>query len=275
MSERGQKGVALAICLWFLAGMSLLVSGIVFQAKIDTRMTQLHLARATAASAGDGAMLLMLAEMVSRDPGASATNGTESGFFTLGRQEVSVVMVPTVGLVNLNGATAETLTELFSTQTQLSSAEAQTLANTMVEWRLQSGSASPDTSGGNFQSPEDILQVSGMTRTLWDAIRDTVVADGSASQGEPDIAVAPDSVKAIFGEGLPGGQSRDEVVGPKTGAGSTLAKSYRVDAVVSYGGRTWLRRKWVELSGSVSGGLPWNFTRVEAPRVLRVDQSSQ
>lgn len=265
MNVRGQKGIALAICLWFLAGMSLLVSGIVFQARVDTRMTQLHLARATAASAGDGAMLLMLAEMVSRDPGASATNGMESGVFTLGRQEVSVAMVPTVGLVNLNGATAETLTELFTTRAQLSRAEAQALANTMVEWRLQSGSASPDTSGGNFQSPEDILQVSGMTRTLWDAIRDTVVADGSASNGEPDITVAPDSVKEIFGE----------VVGPRTGTGSALAKSYRVDAVVSYGGRTWLRRKWVELSGGDSGGLPWRFTRVEAPRVLRLDQSSR
>ena len=48
-SVHPQSGVALAIVVWFLAAMSLLVSGIVFQAKVDTRMAQLHVARAKAA----------------------------------------------------------------------------------------------------------------------------------------------------------------------------------------------------------------------------------
>ena len=42
----GQKGVALAIVVWFIAGMSLLVAGIVSHARVDTQMAQLHIAKA-------------------------------------------------------------------------------------------------------------------------------------------------------------------------------------------------------------------------------------
>ena len=61
-----EDGVALAIVVWFIAGMSLLVAGIISHVRVDTRMTQLHVARAHAASAGDGAIQLMLAGLVSR-----------------------------------------------------------------------------------------------------------------------------------------------------------------------------------------------------------------
>ena len=58
----GQKGVALAIVVWFIAGMSLLVAGIVSHARVDTQMAQLHIAKAKAVAAGDGAIQLMLGE---------------------------------------------------------------------------------------------------------------------------------------------------------------------------------------------------------------------
>ena len=38
VNQHRQSGVALAIVVWFIAGMTLLVSGIVSEAKIDTRM---------------------------------------------------------------------------------------------------------------------------------------------------------------------------------------------------------------------------------------------
>ena len=37
-----QRGVALGIVVWFIAGMALLVSGIIAEARIDTRMAQVH-----------------------------------------------------------------------------------------------------------------------------------------------------------------------------------------------------------------------------------------
>ena len=61
-SSRHQQGIALGVVVWFIAGMALIVSGIVSEAKVDTRMAQLHYFRAQAAAAGDGAINLALAE---------------------------------------------------------------------------------------------------------------------------------------------------------------------------------------------------------------------
>ena len=59
-----QQGVALAIVVWFIAGMSLLVAGIVAQARVDTQMAQVHVARAKAVAAGDGAIQLMMVDLM-------------------------------------------------------------------------------------------------------------------------------------------------------------------------------------------------------------------
>ena len=267
MTVPGQRGVALGIVLWFLAGMSLLVSGIVYQARIDTRMAQLHLARATTVSAGDGAILLMLADLVSRNPEQSSKIGPISGSFVMGQQTVSVSMVPAAGLVNLNGASGGTLARLFAMRGQLNNAEAKTLADNMIKWRGKPGGSGVNEPGGKFQSPEDVLQVAGITRPLWDAIRDTVVVDNKLFTAEPDLAVAPDAVRAIFGASATGPRLVANGTGQRQ-AEAGLAGSYRVDAVVSYGGRSWLRRKWVDMGSNSTTLLPWSFTRVEAPRVL-------
>ncbi len=64
MVRKGESGVALGIVVWFIAGMALLVSGIVSEARIDTRLAQLHYFKAQAAAAGDGAINLALAEQI-------------------------------------------------------------------------------------------------------------------------------------------------------------------------------------------------------------------
>ena len=71
----GQKGVALAIVVWFIAGMSLLVAGIVSHARVDTQMAQLHIARAKAVAAGDGAIQLMLGERLFNQDRAADKQG--------------------------------------------------------------------------------------------------------------------------------------------------------------------------------------------------------
>ena len=65
-ARRSETGVALAIVVWFIAGMALLVSGIVSDARMGTRMAQLHYFKAQAAAAGDGAINLALAEQMRR-----------------------------------------------------------------------------------------------------------------------------------------------------------------------------------------------------------------
>ena len=53
-----EAGVALAILVWFLAAMSLLVGSIVMQARVDAKLSGLHLTTARIEAAGDGAIQL-------------------------------------------------------------------------------------------------------------------------------------------------------------------------------------------------------------------------
>ena len=101
-ARESERGVALAIVVWFIAGMSLLVAGMVSQARLDTRMAQLHVARAKAAAACDGAIQRMLAErlLVSR-PGVSGANLLQ-GEYQMGDTTVSVTLYPETAFINMN-----------------------------------------------------------------------------------------------------------------------------------------------------------------------------
>ena len=86
--------------VWFLAAMSLLVSGIVFQARVDTRMAQLHVARAQAVAAGDGAIQLMLADLVAGKVEQQEGSAAMSASYSLGERQVRVELVPASGLID-------------------------------------------------------------------------------------------------------------------------------------------------------------------------------
>ena len=79
MTPQGrQRGVALAVVMWFIAGMSLLVAGIVGHARVDLQLAQVHVARAKAVAAGDGAIRLALADhSIGREADRNAQQGDD------------------------------------------------------------------------------------------------------------------------------------------------------------------------------------------------------
>lgn len=252
-----QQGVALAIVVWFIAAMSLLVGGIVYQAKLETRAVQMHVAQAKVAAAGDGAIALMLASAT------SATTVASDRAFRLGDLQVSVQLVPLGGLIDLNRAPRELLIPLFSA-IGVPAEQAELLADNVIKWRSPS-LAGP---GRRLDSIENLLQVTGFDRLRVDALRDLVRA-GSDSGGAFDPRRAPADVLAVFARQDPdraaavaGRQNRG------VARGLIKAGDYRADAVVNYGGRRWLRRRWVKMGSGGATALPWRFTRTEAPRVV-------
>jgi general secretion pathway protein K len=271
-----QRGVALAIVVWFLAAMSLLVSGIVFQAKVDTRMAQLHAAKAKAVAAGDGAIQLMLANMQSGKPdGFDRAHRLPTMEFEIGDYPVTVHLVPVAGLIDLNGAAADILALLFIAQGGLDDADAQFLAGNVVKWRTVAGRKQAGT--GRFAAIEDLLRVDGVTRTLLDGIRDSV-AVSRKTQGAVDWSLAPASVLEVLALKNPGrASSMLNEFQKRSGAGNknnrlgsaagASAGAYRLDAIVSVGDQQWLRRRWAS-AGKTAGGLPWRYVRTEAPRVF-------
>ena len=259
---RRQEGVALAIVMWFVAGMSLLVSGIVAQARVDTQLAQVHVARAKAVAAGDGAIQLALLDIVA-DPSGATERNNEARNYSLGDLDVEVGLLPTSGFLDLNNATEAQLAALLTNAAKLPSSEAKYLASNVIKWRSNKNKgAAKKPRRTRFDVPEDLLLVEGFTRSLLDGIRDYVVA-GKPSQGQLDLSVAPDYVRDTLSKATPGQSGRR---GAESG-GAAVSRIYRADAVVVYGDQRWLRRRWVAM-GSVSGSsLPWRILRTEPPRV--------
>ncbi|MFT5709815.1 MAG: general secretion pathway protein K [Halioglobus sp.] len=277
MRRKFQSGVALAIVVWFLAAMSLLVAGIVSQAKVDTRMAQGHVARAHAVAAGDGAIQLMLAALQSKQIKGYRGRGVPQLDFEVGEQDVNVSLVPVAGLIDLNGASRELLVELFAGSGTESAEDAQILAENVMKWRDQISASTRQKQ--KFNSLQDLLRVEGVGRTLFENIRDSVAVAAVASRGV-DWMSAPESVLRV----LNGGKddvvtsvlsSREGSFSPSNSiprglnarfqiAGS--GNDYRVDALVTVGDKQWLRRRWVSVETQGEGLLPWRFTGTEPVR---------
>jgi general secretion pathway protein K len=277
-----QRGVALAIVVWFIAGMSLLVAGLVSHARVDTQMAQLHVARAKVSAAGDGAILLMMADVATGKVSAAGGQIITSKTYRLGDLDVVVSLVPTAGLVNLNWASPKVLAALFQIAGQISESEAKSAANNVIKWRSSNAGGGPL----RFASVEDLLRVDGVTRTMLDAVRDYIMV-GKSSSRATDWSVSPKSILAVMQKADPqkaqslmrrrgrqvssalAGSGADEARATKAG------DSYRADAVVHYGDKSWLRRRWVARGSRDTSMLPWGMTRTEAPRVIQGSLNSR
>jgi len=266
-----QRGVALAIVVWFIAGMSVLVAGTVLHARVDTKMAQLHVAKAKAVAAGDGAIQLMLAEHSLPGAPASGTSGTFTSKYRLGSTEALVTLYPVSGFINLNTAPQEVLAALFLIVGQVPEDEANFLADNVVKWR--GGQLGPDAAkvqAKEFQAIEDLLRVNGVSRTLLDAVRDFIVA-GKWGASTTDWAVAPQELLQVLEQAMPEELDSNRA---QRGAGDgvqaearPLSGIYRADALVAYGDQTWLRRRWVSSVAAPGSALPWRVMRTEPPRV--------
>jgi general secretion pathway protein K len=274
-----EHGVALAIVVWFIAGMSLLVAGIVSQARVDTQMAQTHVARAKATAAGDGAIQLMMVDAMTSK---ADIDQPLVGNYRLGDIEVTVALLPAAGLIDLNGASAEVLYALFLYAGGLRQEQARLLAENMV----QSRTARQGRQGAvKLAAIEDFLRVPGSSRTLLDSVRDFIVVSESGKGGtnwslapaallgilskvdpaKADAAMARQGSAAASFPRSPGSGPRDR------GKSGSLTGSFRADAIVRYGDKLWLRRRWISIESSPFTELPWHITRTEPPRVLMED----
>jgi hypothetical protein len=251
--------VALGIVVWFIAGMALLVSGIIAEARIDVRMAQLHYFKAQAAAAGDGAINLALAEQDGRrTSGQSGADRVQN--YQIGPRSVEVRMIPAGVFVNISSENLQGLRSLF----RLAESQAQqrgifwvgspaALAAAVVEYR---GGVDKRQSH-LFHSPEDLLRVPGITRSIYEAVKDYITVDDLAGGFQGDVNNVGTRLSqlsaAMRGEGA-------VVMGPVQQG----AKSLRIDAIVKIGDQQWLRRRWATLDEGGYSLLPWRFVRTEA-----------
>ena len=271
-SPRRQSGVALAIVVWFIAGMSLLVAGIVAHARVDTRMAQLHVAGARAAAAGDGAIQLMMASLVTGRLEGPAPGELPRASFRLGELLTEVTIVPVNGLLDINSASPVLLELLFSRVGRMEPTMAKSVADNVIKWRKPPAQRGKPGTARRFTAVEDLLRVEGFNRALLDDVRDYLaVRDGS--RGGTNWSTVPENLLGLLREADPGRAASIERRRSRAGVGAGQSSvvtggAYRLDAVVRYGDELWLRRRWVKMEPANGSALPWRFSRTEAPRVI-------
>ena len=264
--SRKQSGVALAVVVWFVAGMSLLVAGIVSASRSDVRLGQLHAAKAQVTAAGDGAINLLLADILEGQFTTRAGSGLPAGNYQIGQFGVQVVAVPAGWLVDLNAAPYPVIARAMRVAGAAGPERSEELARAVVQWR------EPRSSRGappRFKAIEDLLGVNGVDRATFDSLRD-YVAEPSTARGLAQVG--PRSQLALQAADLLSPRGRVSSINANSSIPDDLglnarASVYRVDAIVETGGRHWLRRRWVETAGS-GDGLPWRVQRTEPARVI-------
>ena len=274
---RRQSGVALALVVWFIAGMTLLVAGIVSLARTDTRLAQLHLAAAQATAAADGAINLLLADLLE---GRFAGEGQQlaQAQYRLGELQVSVLAIPSGLLIDVNRAGPELLQlAIAGSVSDAASAaaagngrgvDARQVADAIVQWRpAQSGAR---TGAQRFKTLEDVMRVEGVSRAAWDALRDylavgfsgSVLPRGGDRAASRTIALLEALSPRRRASRLDLTADPAEILPPSRRGGEL-----RVDAMLRSGGRVWLRRRWVQTAAR-AGGLPWRYLRTEPARIV-------
>ena len=257
-----QKGVALGIVVWFIAGMALLVAGIVAEARIDTRLAQVHYSKARVAALGDGAIHLALAQQHGRK--LSGQRGAQrSQMVTLSGNNVDIRMIPSGLLVNISTENVNGLSALFararsrSEQSQQWRMSPEQLARAVIAYR----DGVNGRRGQSFYDLEDLMRVPGVDRGVYDAVRDFIVTEELAG--------------GIAGQSRDAGSRLNQLEAALEGGGAMLsgnlqhnASMLRIDAVIEVGGAFWLRRRWVALEDGQADAVPWQVLRTEAARPI-------
>jgi len=262
--------VALAIVMWFVAGMSLLVAGIVLSARTDVRLAQVHYARAQVAAAGDGAINLLLADLVdARSRGERGPGGRlPQQRYRVGDDMVSVLAIPQSAFVDVAGASAEELAKVIEASGAVAPGGGSVVARAVVQYR----DGADGQPYGRLESFEDLLGVAGVDRSMLDALTDYVAVGGSSGRGGgADGAGTLEQTLRLLRSVAPATRARNnDLDATPVRVAATRPRSsasFRVDALVQRGQDVWLRRRWVSL-GRGAAGLPWSSSRIEPVRIV-------
>lgn len=166
-----QRGLALIAVLWIVAALTLSATGLLYSAKQEIRTAARQRSTLAANALADAALRLVLQDIAaSKTPFTGRWVRTSVEF---AGAAIDVQVHGLNGLVDINNAPPALLAALFQHTGNLPAAAAESLANTIVEWRKRPGPAARPV---GFDAPEDLLQVPGFEYGLYATIQPLVTA---------------------------------------------------------------------------------------------------
>lgn len=280
--------------LWFIAALAFLVAGVVSLARTDVRQVQLQLQQTQAAAAGDGASMLAMRDLLLlQEEGEFKGRGVLERNYTLGMQKVRVQAFPSTGLVNLNRASPELLVEVFKNGAGLSAEQAQKIAENIIVWRSaraqgedeaaatyeQAGKIEPRH--GRFEVVEDVMQVLGVNRDIYERVADVLMASPAGQLGIDPLSASEAVLTIVAGSADIANEimtTRADTPFEEHGFSTEIPEEYitqgvnglfRVDADVTMeDGNVYRRRRWIQRGAGNLDQLPWNVLRSEPVKAI-------
>lgn len=201
-----ERGIALVMVIWVLALMALMAASFLAEARVELRRTGNLRERAVAEALAEAGIHIALARLLADEGATLPQRWTQS----LSGGEVAITLTDERGKIDLNEAEPEFLAGLFEGR-GVPSRDAAALAAAIVDFRDRDHARSiegaedgdyPPGSGGakdaRFESVEELLQVRGMTPSLYRRVVDLVTVHSLLPTIDPLVAGA-ETLKAVPG----------------------------------------------------------------------------
>lgn len=231
------KGMALVLVLWIVAALAIFANSLGGVVRREAAVASVVRNSTYGRAAGEAAIFRLL-QKIAIQPSDFAERRVEG--VPWGGQIIEVEVAPWSGLININAAPQNLLAVVLK---KLGVPQSEALAQTLVETRqvVRAGSA-----GVAWESPEDLLQVPGMTYGIYAQMRPLIVADTGGRFGV-NLKAAPELLLRLL-EGVEDGAVR----------GNITSTRYRLTARVPIeGGGAVLVIRDVDVSRARQNSLPW------------------
>ena len=219
MRANSQSGYALALLLWMITGMSLMVTAVIHFARDDIGLSELRINEAKSRALARGLGYLAVRDMAVRafessrrgigneEAGSPASRGREDervsqrrdvGPFEYRFEDVSgtVFIRPASAFVSLNNASEDELFKILIALGQAESGDAISMMQGVIDYRNQVSPVSRDmTDFRGYRFKEELLTAGGMTRSVYDRVKDFVHVHRTMGLDPGD---APPELASIF-----------------------------------------------------------------------------
>ncbi|HRD65354.1 MAG TPA: type II secretion system protein GspK [Candidatus Competibacter sp.] len=204
--DRGaQRGMVLIIVLWIVTLLAVMAGGFAYSMRVETRLATGAVERARARALAEAGVAFGLAWQLDQE--ASRKYWPPNGDlheWTFGGGRLQIRITNANGLVSLNTADPDLLKALFA-GTGASSHELDRLVEAVLDWRESDRQGVPGgvhraggrmargwlgSTKGRFESIEELQQIEGVTREVYERIADGVTAFSNHVGVNPELAPA-------------------------------------------------------------------------------------
>ena len=266
-----QRGIALIAVLWVVAALGIMVVGMMHVVKSEIRLASQLQRAALDSGLADAAIRVALQQTLQANK--KEFKSIESSVIPVLGREVQVDFIPLNGLITLNHAPVDLMTDAFKFGAGLSQEQAAAIAQGIELERKK-----PNTKGeaAKLHGVEDLLRIVGMDYDIYARVSGIFTTDLEDTQRVNPLA-APLAVLNVLAQGKEG--LAQQVLMNRTERGDTTDTTQlsgnhvqiastgfiAARATVSSGDNTAVVRVWrLSLSGDAYG-LPWRVLGKDAP----------